>query len=61
MNLSRPATLEHGDRFGSLTVIAKAGRKWKCGCACGNSYFYAKANELLRGKVRECNRHKVAA
>lgn len=36
---SRPADLEHGDRFGKLTVLARVqtshGPKYRVGCECG--------------------------
>lgn len=60
MNLA-PIVLEHGERFGSLTVIEtviskQRGKKYRCGCICGNAFFYAKARQLMRGEVKECAR-----
>lgn len=58
MNLA-PVTLEHGERFGKLTVLRKInskkrGPRYVCGCACGFSGFIATANQLMRGRVKAC-------
>lgn len=54
-------TLEHGERFGRLTVLGavktkKHGTRYRCGCACGNSGFLTKATRLMRGVDRSCGR-----
>jgi hypothetical protein len=43
-----PTTLEHGERYGSLTVLRKItskkrGPRYQCGCDCG-ALVYAAAN-----------------
>ena len=64
MNLG-PVTLEHGERYGQLTVLSvlldcRRGVRYRCGCTCGNSKFYAKASRLLDGSVTRCARCKRA-
>ena len=54
-----PVTLEHGERYGKLTVLEKViskerGPTYKCGCSCGFKYVFAKASELMRGRVKSC-------
>jgi predicted SprT family Zn-dependent metalloprotease len=54
-----PVTLEHGERYGKLTVLEKIvskerGPKYKCGCACGFQRVFAKASDLMRGRVNSC-------
>jgi hypothetical protein len=55
-------TLEHGERFGKLTVLRKVGRgddrgaKYACGCACGFKPFFAKPSHLMSGRVKSCRR-----
>ena len=56
-----PVLLHHGERYGSLTVLertrsSKRGHKYRCGCTCGNSRFYAKASDLMSGRVKKCAR-----
>ncbi len=56
-----PVQLHHGERFGKLTVIEpviskKRGKKYRCGCVCGNAFVFAKARQLMRGEVKECPR-----
>lgn len=58
MNL-QPVTLEHGERFGKLTVLRKftskkRGPRYACGCACGVKYVIATANQLMKGRVTSC-------
>lgn len=58
MNLA-PATLEHGERYGKLTVLRKItsekrGPRYVCGCACGFKNLIASANQLMRGRVTAC-------
>lgn len=62
MNLA-PIELQHGERYGKLTVLRKVtlkpgvkrGRKYVCGCECGGHVF-AKARQLMRGEVTACLR-----
>lgn len=54
-------TLEHGERFGSLTVLRrfKTGRghwEYRLGCACGHQGTVARAGELMKGAVTRCYR-----
>jgi predicted SprT family Zn-dependent metalloprotease len=54
-----PVTIEHGERFGKLTVIQKLtskerGPRYRCGCACGFPWVYARAQQLMRGEVTSC-------
>ena len=54
-----PVVLERNERYGSLTVLSrttggKRGKKYRCGCSCGNSKFYAKATKLMRVEVKDC-------
>lgn len=58
MNIA-PPTLEHGERYGKLTVLRKLvskkrGPRYICGCECGCSKVKATANELLKGRVKAC-------
>jgi hypothetical protein len=60
MNLA-PIQLEHGERYGHLTVLEKVkgeyqGWKYRCGCECGNSAFFVRAGALMSGRVKACNR-----
>ncbi len=52
-------TLEHGERFGKLTVLRrldseKRGPRYICGCVCGFKNVRASANELMKGRVTAC-------
>lgn len=54
-----PVTIEHGERFGKLTVLRKLksekrGPRYVCGCACGFKNLIASANQLMRGRVKAC-------
>lgn len=59
MNLA-PVELEHGERYGKLTVLKKAeskkkrGPKYVCGCACGYAPVFVKARHLMSGRVTSC-------
>lgn len=53
-------TLEHGERYGKLTVLYKCssdkrGPKYRVGCACGHR-LKVSAKKLMRGEVKECRR-----
>lgn len=49
--------LEHGERYGSLTVLRKLpSGKYRCGCVCGFSDVKVRANALMRGRVKSCKR-----
>jgi len=61
----KPVTLEHGERYGRLTVLAKVkvpgrGPAYRCACDCGFQKFYARASHLMRGKVKSCVRCRDA-
>jgi len=52
-------SLEHGERYGKLTVLRKIvskkrGPRYACGCACGYRGVIATANQLMRGRVTAC-------
>lgn len=54
-----PTAIEHGERFGRLTVLRKItskkrGPRYVCGCICGFSGFITTANELMRGRATAC-------
>lgn len=55
-----PTDLQHGERYGRLTVIRKAankagrGPKYVCGCACGYAPVFVKASHLTSGRVTAC-------
>ena len=58
MNWQTP-TLEHGERYGKLTVleqvITKKGRtRYRVGCECGYSGMLCGVNQLMKGKVKSC-------
>lgn len=49
----------HGDRYGKLTVLypcgnEKRGRRYVCGCECGNKKTKASAAQLNSGRVTAC-------
>ena len=54
----KPVTMEKGEVYGKLTVLAKVktknGLKWRCGCQCGFSGVLVRTNELLKGKIKAC-------
>ncbi len=62
MSIALPTlTIEHGERFGKLTVLRKytskkRGPRYACGCSCGCTKVTATANELLKGRVKACLR-----
>lgn len=55
----KSATFEHGERYGTLTVLGpvktKNGLKYRVGCACGFSKQLVRASRFNRGKER-CGR-----
>lgn len=54
--------LAHGERHGSLTVLRKMpSGKYRCGCACGFSNVMARANALMKGRVKCCRKCKQSA
>lgn len=62
MNL-KPITLEHGERFGKLTVLERVkgvdGRGWRyrVGCECGYQGMKPlRAAQLMKGKVTACRK-----
>ena len=53
------ATLEHGERFGKLTVLRRtklqrSGQNYRCGCVCGSKNTIASAEALMKGRVTQC-------
>ena len=56
-----PVTLEHGERYGKLTVLGKEpSGKYRCGCSCG-WIIKARAKKLMRGWVKSCKRCATSA
>lgn len=55
--MSAAVELQHGERFGRLTVLrkVKAGRgfRYSCGCDCGKRCA-PNATQLMKGRVKEC-------
>ncbi len=53
-----PVVLERLERYGDLVVLRSfaGGRKYRCGCACGNSKFFVRRSKLLNGRVKHCDR-----
>lgn len=49
--------LEHGERYGKLTVLTKIktarGTKYRCGCTCGFSGVLLRAAQLMKGSVMD--------
>lgn len=58
MNL-QPYKIEHGERFGRLTVLrevaASRGPRVEVGCACGGR-FKVRVSKLRSGQVTNCGR-----
>lgn len=54
MNLA-PVTLEHGERYGKLTVLRKRDNRYSVGCECGFRFLVRK-NLLMKGAVKACPR-----
>ena len=49
--------LDHGERYGKLTVLRKTpSGKYICVCICGTPRTKASAKQLMRGEVKECRR-----
>lgn len=46
-------TLEHGERYGMLTVLRKRGHRYSVGCECGWR-FKVSARKLMKGEVKAC-------
>lgn len=52
-------TLNHGERYGKLTVLGKAEHgRYKCACVCGFSDVKVRAKALMSGRVKSCRRCK---
>lgn len=51
----RPIVLEHGERYGKLTVLRKRGRRYSVGCECGFRFLIS-AKKLMSGKVTACTK-----
>lgn len=55
---TKPIELEHGERYGKLTVLkkikTKRGIRYRCGCTCGNSDTIVRAAQLMKGRVTAC-------
>lgn len=56
--LIAPVTLEHGERYGKLTVLkevrTKRGTRYRVGCQCGYSGMLVKAKHLMEGRIGAC-------
>lgn len=62
---AQPVSLAAGERFAILTVLAcvrsdDRGKRYRCRCDCGLK-MYAKASQLMSGRVKECVRCKNAS
>lgn len=57
LTFSRPADLEHGQKFSALTVLEKlpCGR-YRVGCKCGRSDRSFRAKALMSGRVKDCGK-----
>ena len=57
MNLA-PIELQHGERYGKLTVLRKVktsrGWQYRVGCVCGFTGTILRASQLMKGKVTAC-------
>lgn len=57
MNLA-PIEIQHGERFGRLTVLKKLktgrGTRYRVGCTCGYSGMLLRAAQLMKGSVTAC-------
>lgn len=57
MNLE-PVELQHGERYGRLTVLEKVrtnlGWRYRVGCVCGYSGMLLRAGQLMKGSVTAC-------
>ena len=52
-----PISLEHGERYGRLTVLGKTpSGKYRVGCECGFAGFKVRAKALMSGRVKACRR-----
>ena len=53
-------TLEHGERFGQLTVLDKVktshGWRYRVGCTCGYSMGLESAKRLISGRITSCRK-----
>lgn len=57
MSALAPVVLHHGERFFALTVLERLSNgKYRCGCSCGYSRVLARANALMRGRVKACKK-----
>jgi hypothetical protein len=65
MPLTTPIELQHGERYGQLTVLkkvkSKRGWRYRCGCACGFGFVIANATQLMKGRVTACLKCTTAA
>lgn len=57
--MSEQPILEHGERFGKLTVLRRvkknrSGQRYKCGCVCGSKDTVASATALMKGRITCC-------
>ena len=59
MNLA-PVELQHGERYGKLTVLAKVktrrGWRYRVGCDCGYSGMLLRARQLMKGRITACTK-----
>ena len=53
-------TLEHGERYGQLTVLDKVktshGWRYRVGCVCGYSLGLESAKRLMSGRITSCRK-----
>jgi hypothetical protein len=57
-----PTILEHGERYGKLTVLERVkscdrrGGRYRCACECGYQGLVLRASQLMKGKVKACRK-----
>jgi len=60
-----PIELEHNERYGQLTVLAKVktahGWRYRVGCVCGYSAGLESAKRLMSGRIKACSRCRKQA
>lgn len=65
-DVTAPALLEHGSRFGKLTVLEpvlryNGARQYRVGCECGHSGMIVTAGALMNGRKKACKKCTSAA
>ena len=47
----RAITIEHGEKYGSLTVLRKRDNRYSVGCTCGRRILVT-ARKLMKGETK---------